>query len=81
MGGNDKSWLFMTITESTNYTHLNNNNNNNNSNNNNSYYYNNRSDWNHFNITQTIPEQHESTKLSNYEKQPYWALHTNYRKC
>jgi len=41
----------------------------------------NRGDWNHFKITQTIPEQHESTKLSNYEKQPYWALHTNYGKC
>jgi hypothetical protein len=31
---------------------------------------NNRGDWNHFKITQTIPEQHtgKSTKLRNYEK-------------
>ena len=30
---------------------------------------NNRGDWNHFNVTQTIPEQHTgSMKLRNYKK-------------
>jgi hypothetical protein len=36
-------------------------------------------DWNHFKITQTIPEQY-IRKARNYEntkKQPYWALHTH----
>jgi hypothetical protein len=65
MGGNDKNLLFMTITQSSNYTHLNNTNTNintsttiitttNNNNNNN----NNKGDWNPFKITQTVPEQH-----------------------
>jgi hypothetical protein len=28
-----------------------------------------------------IPTYQESTKLRNYKKQPYWALHTYYGKC
>jgi len=32
-------------------------------------------------ITRTVPEQHTSTKLRDYKKQPYWALHTYCGKC
>ena len=34
--------------------------------------------WNHFRITQTIPEQHTRKKneIKEMQKQPYWALKT-----
>jgi hypothetical protein len=44
---------------------------------------NNRGDWNHFKITQTVPEQHTGGKheIKELQKQPYWALHTYCGKC
>jgi len=43
-----------------------------------SYTCNNREKWNHFKITQTIPEQHirKARKSGSTNKQPYWAPHT-----
>jgi len=43
----------------------------------------NRGDWNHFKITQKIPEQTywEGTKIKELKKQPYCALHTHCGEC
>jgi len=38
---------------------------------------NDRGDWNHFKITQTVPEKIKGLQ----KKQPYLALHTNCGKC
>jgi hypothetical protein len=40
----------------------------------NKYYY-------YYIIIIITPQQHTSTKLRNYRKQPYWAQHTNCGKC
>ena len=32
-------------------------------------------------ISKSLRQYQESTKLRNYKKQPYWALHTHCRKC
>ena len=44
---------------------------------------NNRGDWNHFKVTETIPEQHtrKARNLGTAKKQPYWAQHTYCGKC
>ena len=48
-----------------------------------SYTSNDREKWNHFKITQTIPEQNTKKERNSgtTNKQPYWALHTYCRKC